>query len=220
MNLRLFASQLTLIGICSALLMACEQSPVQGSSGIEESNASRRDALADSPTVFGQLGEFELLDQEGRKVTRADLMGKPFALAFIFTTCTGPCPVITSNLVRLQADLKDTDVQLVTLSVDPEYDTPEVLKQYAIDLGADTSRWRLLTGPEQVIDELIVESMYLAVGRQAPSEDFPIGMHVSHSSKLVVFDRQCQIRGYYSGVTADGLEATQARLRFLERKDS
>ena len=202
--------------LCAAASLACDQSPVQGSSGIEESTATRRDAAADSPQVFGELGDFELLDQEGRQVVRADLLGKPFALAFIFTTCTGPCPVITSNLLRLQAELEGTDIQLVTLSVDPEYDTPTVLLEYARELGADTTRWRFLTGSETVIDKLIVESMYLAVGRQEPSEDFPIGMHVSHSSKLVVFDRQCRIRGYYSGVTTDGLAAAEARLRFLE----
>ena len=147
-------------------------------------------------------------------------MGKPFALAFIFTTCTGPCPAISSNMVAMQSKLEGTDSQLVSLSVDPEYDTPEVLTAYAESIGADTSRWRLLTGDEKVIDDLILKSMFLMVGRQAPSEDFPIGMHVSHSSKLVVFDQSCRIRGYYSGVTDEGLEAALARLRFLEQADS
>ena len=194
----------------------CEESAAGFGSGMTESDDSRRDALPDSPMSFGSLGEFELVDQDGQTVRQGDLKGSPFALAFIFTTCTGPCPVISSNMVQLQSELEGTGIGLVSMSVDPEYDTPAVLKAYAQKVGADTKRWRLLTGDEEVIDDLIEKSMYLAVGRQVPSEDFPIGMHVSHSSKLVVFDRDCMIRGYYSGVTIEGLAAARARLEFLE----
>jgi len=206
--------------LCLALLAGCEESAAGFSSGMEETGESRRDALPNSPKAFGELGDFELTDQDGQTVTRADLMGAPFALAFIFTTCTGPCPIISGKMVELQDELEGTQIQLVSLSVDPEYDTPEVLKAYAENVGADTRRWRLLTGDEEAIDSLIVKSMYLSVGRQAPSEDFPIGMHVSHSSKLVVFDKNAKIRGYYSGVTNEGIEAALARLNFLENEDS
>ncbi len=209
----LLASVLALSTLFGA---GCEESAAGFSSGLTESDDSRRDALPDSPKSFGSLGEFELVDQDGQAVRRDDLKGSPFALAFIFTTCTGPCPVISSNMVQLQSELEGTGIGLVSMSVDPEYDTPAVLKAYAQEVGADTKRWRLLTGDEEVIDDLIEKSMYLAVGRQVPSEDFPIGMHVSHSSKLVVFDRDCMIRGYYSGVTSEGLAAARARLVFLE----
>ena len=204
----------------SAVFAGCEESAAGFSSGMEETGESRRDALPDSPKAFGELGEFELTDQDGRTVTREDLKGAPFALAFIFTTCTGPCPIISGKMVQLQDELEGTEIQLVSLSVDPEYDTPEVLKAYAENVGADTSRWRFLTGDEEVIDTLIVKSMYLSVGRQVPSEDFPIGIHVSHSSKLVVFDRDTKLRGYYSGVTDEGIQAALARLKFLESEDS
>ena len=197
-----------------------DESAASFSSGMGTQDDSRRDALADSVRIFGELGDFELLDQDGQMVTRQELLGAPFALASIFTTCTGPCPIISSNMVELQGRLEGTEIGLVSLSVDPEYDTPEVLAAYAESVGADTSRWRLLTGDEEVIDGLIERSMYLAVGRQVPSEDFPMGMHVSHSSKLVVFDREARIRGYYSGVTEEGLAAALARLKFLESEGS
>lgn len=177
--------------------------------------AVRRDAAAEDAVAFGELADFRLVDQDGRAVTRADLLGRPFALACIFTTCTGPCPALGATMARLQRELGDTDVRLVSLSVDPEIDTPEVLAEYARGLGAEPERWTFLTGAGDEIDRLVVKSFYLPLARGAPSAETPLGIHVTHSTELVAVDRAGRIRGYYGVREPAGAAALLARLRFL-----
>jgi cytochrome oxidase Cu insertion factor (SCO1/SenC/PrrC family) len=178
----------------------------------------RRDAVANDPIVFGELPELSLVGSDGAEVTREDLIGRPVALACIFTTCSGPCPAISAEMRKLQTELADTDAMLVSLTVDPDIDTPDVLAAYAESYGADPARWRFVTGDGDEIERVVRTSFYLALDRKTPGEDFPLGIHVTHSTELVVFDRGGRIRGYYSGKTREGLEALEARLRYLDRE--
>ncbi len=201
---------LACLAIASFALAACDRSPaVHGGSSV------RRDAAASDPIAFGEVADFALVDQDGRIRKREDLLGRPWALACIFTTCTGPCPTVSANMAELQRDLADTDVQLVSLSVDPELDTPEVLRAYAERHGARPERWSFLTGDGKAIDELVVRSFFLPLQRETPGADFPLGIHVTHSTEIVAVDRTGKIRGYYSGKTKEGLRGLAARLRSL-----
>ena len=93
---------------------------------------------------FGLVGDFALTERSGRTVTRADLEGKVWVAAFVFTCCAGPCPQVSGTMAELHRDVaNDPDVRLVTFTVDPERDTPPVLKQYAERYGADAERWLL-----------------------------------------------------------------------------
>src|SRR6185295_9699045 len=85
-------------------------------------------APADSAEVFAEVGPFELVERGGSTVTRETLLGHPWVASFLFTRCTGPCPKVVGTLRRLQARLERQAAHIVTFSVDPQFDTPEVLR--------------------------------------------------------------------------------------------
>ena len=108
--------------------------------------------------VIRAVPEFSLIDQNGRTVTNADLRGKIWIADFIFTRCKGPCPLMTARMLEMQKALTKTpEVKLVSVTVDPAYDTPEVLKAYAEANFADPERWKFLTGDKAVIEKLVTE---------------------------------------------------------------
>jgi protein SCO1/2 len=108
--------------------------------------------------VIRAVPAFSLTDQTGRTVTKDDLRGHIWIADFIFTRCAGPCPVMTARMLEMQKALvKTPEVKLVSVTVDPEYDTPEILKAYAEANFADPDRWKFLTGDKAVIEKLVTE---------------------------------------------------------------
>jgi len=103
---------------------------------------------------YGTVPEFVLLNQDGKNFGSAQLRGKIWIADFIYTTCPGPCPMISSRMSELQKPLEKTDVHLVSFSVDPAKDTPQVLRGYAERLQAEPGRLDFLTGPQSTIYNL------------------------------------------------------------------
>jgi len=160
------------------------------------------------------VGPFRLVERSGRVVTEADLAGRVWIASSIFTHCPLSCPRITTVMKGLQERLAGTDIQLVSLSVDPERDTPDVLANYARTFGADAGRWWFLTGPKAEVHALINGRFKLGVvetdaaDRQAGAEAF------SHSDRLALVDRG-KVVGYFDSndpVDLDKL-VTEARRR-------
>ena len=174
-------------------------------------------APADSPAVFGSVADFALTASDGRAVTLADLGGTTWVCDFFFTTCTGPCPRMSAAMGELQAELAGSDARLVSITVDPARDTPEVLRGYADTHGADPARWWFLTGDEQAIYDLCRTSFALPVER-ADERDAVLGMQVAHATRLVTIDGAGRIRGYYDIDGEDVVRRVAARVRFLERE--
>jgi len=128
-------------------------------------------ALAQDTTMRGKeayreigenLPEFTLLDQEGRAVAGSRFRGKQIVLNFIFTRCpiATMCPAATARMAQLQAAAKAAgakDFELISISLDPEYDTPGILKEYAQVRGLDTSNWSFLTGPDAAVRHLLAQ---------------------------------------------------------------
>src|SRR5881227_3715982 len=112
---------------------------------------------------YGTVPEFVLLNQDGKNFGSAQLRGKIWIADFIYTTCPGPCPMISTRMSELQKPLEQTDVHLVSFSVDPERDTPEVLRGYAEKLRAEPKRWDFLTGPKSAIYDLSHNGFKLAI---------------------------------------------------------
>ena len=208
----LFFACALLLGL-TILLLNLDRGPVQAVGGQGESVA----AAADSPAEWGAVPPFSLTDQSGAELSLEDLRGAPFALAAIFTTCSGPCPMITRHMWELQEALQDTDVRLISVSVDPETDTPEVLAAYAKSYAADSERWSFLTGVESEIFELLKGGLWLGVQR-AELEQAVLGMQVSHAAKIVAVDAEGRKRGWYDGEDPGAMELLQARLRFLDQE--
>ncbi|PRP98306.1 hypothetical protein ENSA5_30390 [Enhygromyxa salina] len=166
------------------------------------------------PEAIGEVPAFTLLDQEGETFTREELLAadKTWVVGFVFTRCASSCPAISGAMLSFQEQIdrsKLSDrVELLTVTVDPEYDTPEVLAAYADSLGADLDNWRFLTASQEAIEDFVVGGFKLAVGEPkvvAGATAGDVGVFdIAHSSKLALVDRYGNIRGYYS-IDEDGL---------------
>lgn len=148
--------------------------------------------------VLGSIPEFRLTAQTGQPFNSADLQGKVWIADFIFTRCAGICPLMSGRMRGLQEKLASEDnLRLISFSVDPEYDTPEVLAKYALRFNAAEGRWFFLTGPKDEIFKLSQNHFMLGVGDVPEEERENAGQAVQHSSKFVLVDAAGQIRGFY-----------------------
>ena len=161
------------------------------------------------------VADFSLIERSGRTVCRADLLGKVWVAAFIFTRCAGPCTQVSGSMAHLQHDLAGVPgVVLVSFTVDPEYDRPEVLHKYAARFQADPERWLFLTGEREPLYDLIYHTFHLGVQKNE-GPDVRTGYEVEHSTKLVLVDPQGRIRGYYDGTDPDELPRLEQRIQWL-----
>ncbi len=163
---------------------------------------------------YGSAGRFTLSDQDGREFTEKNLEGRPWIINFIFTRCSGPCPVLTRNFVQLQNKLP-SKAGLLTITVDPEHDTPQILKEYAERSGADPSRWTFLTGPKDKVYALIRDNLLNA----AISNDNAKGVGESfiHSQRFVLLDGAGHMRGFYDGESDEALNQIRRDVRFCSK---
>ncbi len=139
---------------------------------------------------------------------------------FVFTTCPGPCPLITAGMARVQKAVEhDPRVQLVTFTVDPQQDTPPVLAAYAAKFGADPNRWWFLTGPEKPLYDLIQNGFYQVVQDNRGQPPEPGQFLVTHSTKIVLVDAEGNVRGFYDGVGADGRADLLKGIQVLEKEE-
>jgi protein SCO1/2 len=159
------------------------------------------------------LGAFRLTERSGRPVTEADLAGDVWVSAFIFTRCPTSCPRISSVMKGLQGPLGDAGVRLVSLSVDPDHDTPEVLARYADGLGADPARWWFLTGKQDEIVDLILHRFHLPVEKDPGTSADSKAEAVRHSPRLVLVDRGNLAIGFFDSDDPEAVRELVARAR-------
>jgi protein SCO1/2 len=148
----------------------------------------RKRQTAELP-VLADVPAFNLVDQDDHPLTPAALAGKPWIADFVFTHCAGPCPMMTAKLAALQGELP-SDVQLVSFSVDPDRDTPPVLKEYAQRFKADERRWHFLTGEKKAIYSTAAAMLVTAIPAK---DDDPI----IHDERFILVDADGKVRGYY-----------------------
>ncbi len=149
------------------------------------------------PTI-GAAPDFALTSQDGAEVTLGDLRGKVVAVTFIYTSCPDVCPMLTDKLARVQDELGadfGSKVAFVSITVDPERDTPEVLKEYAEAFGANLAGWSFLTGEPAAVRE-VAQRYAVAV---APAPDG----QVDHTLLTTLVDRQGAMRVQYLGYRFD-----------------
>jgi protein SCO1 len=166
-----------------------------------------------APVLF-QVPSFTLSDQNGQPFGSADLDGKVWVASFIFTRCVTVCPVITEKMARIQGRARGLDgFRLVSVSVDPDYDTPERLAEYARQHRADPRTWRFLTGPSEVVLPLVQEGFKAAV------EDGGTGGLV-HDTRLLIVDRRGRVRQIYDSDSPDVVQhVVQDAAMLLKRGD-
>lgn len=138
------------------------------------------------------IPDFALTERSGKTLKLADLAGKVWVADFFYTTCPGTCPMLSSRLSDVQKALgSEPDLRLVSISIDPEKDTPEVLKLYAEKFQA-SDRWLFLTGEKGIIYNLARDGFKLPIA--APASP---GEQIIHSTRLVLIDRTGTVRGFY-----------------------
>lgn len=165
--------------------------------------------------VLVQLPDFALRDQTGERFGSEQLKDKPWIANFVFTRCPTTCPIQTRNLAKFQKQLKKIpggeQIELVSITVDPNFDTSAVLADYAKQMQADPERWHFLTGSREDIWDLCKKGFKLAVDDAPPEAPSPI----MHSSRMMLVDREGQIRGFYEGTTREGMNELRMGLENL-----
>ena len=167
------------------------------------------------PPVLGQLPKFSLLAPDGRRFGSEELRGHVYVASFFFTRCGSICPALMQQLGRLERRYREDgfdSIRLVSISVDPDYDTPERLREAEGRYTVDRSRWVLLTGSRDEIRELAVDGFKLALGEAATAAGETID--IAHSGKLVLVDPEGAVRGYYDS-TDVGLDEAYWRSRHV-----
>jgi len=155
--------------------------------------------VPEPPPVLGQLPEFSLVDAAGAPYGSRELRGEVYVVSFFFTTCRSICPAIMSGMAKLRDGFDQRGIhgiRLVSISVDPEHDTPEVLRRYAGQFHVDPARWVLLTGDPARVRALVVDGFKTPMDPAiAPAGSEP--MDIAHTGKIVLVDGSGGIRGYY-----------------------
>lgn len=152
-----------------------------------------------------KLVDFSLTDRTGRSVTRRDLDGKILIVDFLFTSCSLTCPAVNTQMAQIQQQTTNqSDVKLISITVDPRDDTQAVLEKYGESFGANTNRWLLLTGGKTMLYDLIRES-FLAQDLNDPFVNMP--GNFSHTERIAIVDTQGNLRGYFDGLNQNAAKA-------------
>lgn len=171
-------------------------------------------ALSNRPLPsYGTVPSFELVNQDAQPFGSQQLSGKIWIADFIFTTCPGPCPIISTRMSELQKPLVKSDVHLVSFSVDPEKDTPPMLRAYADKLRKEPLRWDFLTGSRTTIAALSRDGFKLGLSDEGDDKENPV-----HSTRFILVDRHGTIRGYYDALAPDGVTKLLADANHLLRE--
>ncbi len=166
------------------------------------------------------LGEFRLTERSGDIVTEKDLGDRVWVASFVFSRCTTSCPVICKKVKDLQTDLADTGVKLASISVDPEHDTPEVLREFASRYNADPDRWLFLTGDQKAVYDLILDRFKISVAASRMEDRKEGAELVAHSDRLVLLGPGNRILGAFVSSDADAVKRLHEAARAADRMAS
>ena len=152
-----------------------------------------------------------MTDSRGRTFHSSELAGKVWAVDFIYTNCPGPCPLMTSKMHTVEKKVKgERDVKLLSISVDPQRDTPPVLDAFAHHFGGPTDQWVFLTGTPETVHQLAYTTFHVGdvLGK------------MEHSTKFMLVDKRGAIRGYYSTFDDEGIPSMLKDLDALRKDQS
>ena len=164
---------------------------------------------------YHRIADFSLLNQNGDTITQENYRDKIYVADFFFTTCPTICPIMTANLVEVQAALaNDPEVLLLSHSVTPEIDSVAQLKKYAIEKGVNDAKWNLVTGDKKQIYELARKS-YLAVQKDGDGGPFDM----IHTENFILVDKQRRIRGFYDGTKEEEMDRLLSDIEILKNSE-
>jgi protein SCO1/2 len=197
------------IGIVLLLVVLC----LAYALSLMELNHTHRPAAL---PVIGPVAGFTLTNQDGRVTTLADLSNRVWIADIIFTRCAGSCPIMSKQMESLQDALPPASrTKLVTLTTDPDFDTPPVMKKYGERYGANFNRWTFLTGTKLEIGQLAANSLKLSAVPVKPEDrQNPADLFI-HSTIFVIVDQQARLRGTFE-TQGDGVDWTNVQPRIIE----
>jgi protein SCO1 len=196
MTTRTYAIIMTSLSFIGIVTVLVAMSLIESQRAYKAQQASAQTIGTDGLDVYGHVTDFALENQDGVSVTLEAMKGKVWVADFIFTSCAGICPVMSKNMAALQdAFTEFPDVQLVSISVDPETDTQEELRKYGERFGSNPEQWSFLRGETEDILALAREGMLIGSG------DEP----VNHSSKFILIDAGGNLRGFYTGTETEDI---------------
>jgi protein SCO1/2 len=170
-----------------------------------------RPALRKEPPVLAELPQFSLVDEDAKPVHRDDLLGRVWIADFVFTSCADACPRMQAKMKGLQERLRPLsqggNVGLLSVSVDPERDTPERLRQYAKTFGQRKGQWRYFTGDQREIERTVVHGFHIAMAKVPSTNTDPHleAFDILHGEHFVLVDRMGRIRGFYDADDPDAI---------------
>ena len=184
--------------------------------------SSYNETIIDTSLVLiHQAPKFELTDQNNAKINNKTYLGKVYLVEFFFTTCPSICPIMNRNMVLIQNEFKNKiDFGIASLSINPENDTPKILKEYAENFGATSPNWHFLTGDKKTIYEIANKGFNVYVGENAK-----VNGGFEHSGLFALIDKKGNIRCrrdenknpimYYDGLDKKGVEAIKQDIKIL-----
>ena len=212
------ALSLLVLGIVAGFWLVWRQGRASNAAATSTSNAAVTASMAAAELPrLGTVAPFWLKDQEGRSFSEQSLDGKVWVAAFMFTRCPTICPAMVTRMQALQEQAKSRNIpiELVSFSVDPENDTPEVLRAYMAQKNLDSQNWRFLTGDNAVIRSAAEQGFKIGVdGVANPSAP---GFGITHGTHLILLDAQRTIRGYYQSTEPSRVEQLLADAATLAR---
>jgi protein SCO1 len=170
-----------------------------------------RPAFRKELPILADLPQFSLVDEDAKAFTRDDLLGRVWVADFVFTACADACPRLQSKMKSLQERLiplqQGGNISLLSISVDPERDTPEKLRDYAQIFGQRKGQWRYLTGEQREVEKTVVRGFHTAMAKMPTgnTDAHLEAFDIMHGERLVLVDRLGRIRGFYDADDQDAL---------------
>ncbi|TDE16391.1 SCO family protein [Dyadobacter psychrotolerans] len=162
-------------------------------------------------TIYNQIPAFSFANQDGDTITENIVKDKIYVADFFFTTCPTICPVMKRQMLKVYEKFKgNKDVMILSHTIDPEHDTPQVLNKFAKDLGVTGSQWQFLTGPKEKTYEIGLKN-YMVVAKEDKSADGGF----LHSGAFILVDKAKHVRGIYDGTTEEGTKKLIADIEIL-----
>lgn len=208
-----------IISIITAYIMTKESQEKERLAVIQPNDIIKEVVAEDLQTVGvgHRIGKFSFTNQYNEKITLDDVKGKVFVAEYFFTTCGTICPIMTKEMMRVQDKFRNNkDVTILSFTVDPEYDTPEILKNYADAHTAEKGQWHFLTGKKEDLYKVARRSFFVLKPAEARNLG-DAGSDFIHTNNFVLVDQNLRIRGkgFYDGTSKEDVNLLMNHIELL-----
>jgi cytochrome oxidase Cu insertion factor (SCO1/SenC/PrrC family) len=208
---------LMLLTVGIILFLVATYAPPAGAVGPEDGAGSITPMPADAgenPYADFAVPEFELTDRDGNPITHAALDGHYTVLDFFFTSCPLWCPGMSQAMARVQNETKGTKARLMSISIDGDLDTPQIIDQYATRYGADPTRWAFATGDPGLVASIVKDGLKFEIGDVGVDPDSG-GRAINHPTRLILLGPDRHVIGLYRYDDTDEVDALIAKVKQL-----